>query len=322
VIYKASVKALRGHRPYMEDEYVLGMGGRFAGVFDGHGGSKISGFLRENIVQAYDKAIAEEMAPASTPDALAQGLATPDHCSTALNKSFQSLSKKVLSKPTWQYQGSTAVVAYIHHSPKSNVSTIVTANIGDSRAVLSRGRKALDLTQDHKPNDPREVKRVKKLGGKVQWHGYVDAKGNPIPGTGVYRINGNLAVARAIGDGSEVPFVSDEAEMGAVRLNPTTDEFIVLASDGLWDVMTSQEAVSFVHSILSSSVGGLKTSESRSLTASMKMSQWASEHGDDVDMIRAAQSTRRKRMAKLLADEAMRKGSQDNICVIVLGLKE
>jgi hypothetical protein len=51
---------------------------------------------------------------------------------------------------------------------------------------------------------------VKQLGGTVRWYGLLEQDGTPMEGMGVYRINGNLAVARAIGDRSERPFVSSE----------------------------------------------------------------------------------------------------------------
>lgn len=62
--------------------------------------------------------------------------------------------------------------------------------------------------QDHKPNKQSELERVKQLGGTVRWYGLLEQDGSPMEGMGVYRINGNLAVARAIGDRSERPFVS------------------------------------------------------------------------------------------------------------------
>lgn len=64
--------------------------------------------------------------------------------------------------------------------------------------------------QDHKPNKQSELERVKQLGGTVRWYGLLEQDGSPMEGMGVYRINGNLAVARAIGDRSERPFVSSE----------------------------------------------------------------------------------------------------------------
>lgn len=97
--------------------------------------------------------------------------------------------------------------------------------------------------QDHKPNKPSELERVKKLGGTVRWYGLLEQDGSPMEGMGVYRINGNLAVARAIGDRSERPFVSAEADVKTFPADEEGDEFIILASDGLWDVMSSEEAV-------------------------------------------------------------------------------
>lgn len=72
----------------------------------------------------------------------------------------------------------------------------------------------------------------------------------PVEGSGVYRINGNLAVARAVGDRSERPFVSADCEVKVFDGDKEKDEFVILASDGLWDVMTSQQAVSFVNGML------------------------------------------------------------------------
>ena len=67
-----------------------------------------------------------------------------------------------------------------------------------------------------------------------------------------YRINGNLAVARSIGDKFERPCVTDEVEIRTLPLDPEGDQFIVVATDGLWDVMSSAEAVEFVHARMSS----------------------------------------------------------------------
>jgi serine/threonine protein phosphatase PrpC len=316
----------------MEDEYSISHKGRLLAVFDGHGGSQVSKHLRQTLPGRFDRALR-----AGSGEGSAAGSASAAEVEAALSQALREAARDVERKPTWQYQGTTAVCVYVHDEGASDAGeegggadasaddkwkgrTLVVANVGDSRAVLSRGRKALDLTTDHKPNDKKERERVEKLGGTVQWHGYFDARKRPIPGTGVWRINGNLAVARAIGDASEQPFVGSEADTGRTSCT-REDEFVVLASDGLWDVMGSQEAVSFVHQTLSGSVGALVTGANETKAAATQMSRWASEHTDDVDLIRAALEKRKKRMGKILAEEAMRRGSGDNICVMVLWLK-
>jgi serine/threonine protein phosphatase PrpC len=70
--------------------------------------------------------------------------------------------------------------------------------------------------------------------------------GKPVPNAGIYRVNGNLALSRAIGDRSERPAVTSKPDVSTYRIEEG-DEFIVLGSDGLWDVMSSQEVVTFVH---------------------------------------------------------------------------
>ena len=140
---------------------------------------------------------------------------------------------------------------------------MIAANVGDSRAVMSRNGAAIDLTIDHKPNTATEKARVEALGGKVIWCGMVDNEGNPVPNAGIYRVNGNLSLSRAIGDRSERPAVTAKPDMTTFDIEDD-DEFIVLATDGLWDVMSSQDAVSFVHSVLRKGSGpldGNKTGE-------------------------------------------------------------
>lgn len=106
------------------------------------------------------------------------------------------------------------------------------ANAGDCRAVLGKRGKAVELSKDHKPDSFSERLRIEKLGGVV-YDGY---------------LNGQLSVARAIGDwhmkdpeGSSSP-LSAEPELQDMVLNEE-DEFLILGCDGLWDVMSSQCAV-------------------------------------------------------------------------------
>ncbi len=120
------------------------------------------------------------------------------------------------------------------------------ANAGDCRAVLSHKGVAVDLTKDHKPREPSEKERIKAAGGWVH-NG---------------RLNGILGVSRAFGDVehktlkeeswgkdfSDNPLTA-EPEVTAVMLHED-DEFLIMACDGLWDVMSSQHAVNFVRRYL------------------------------------------------------------------------
>jgi protein phosphatase 1G len=127
---------------------------------------------------------------------------------------------------------------------------ILCANCGDSRAVLCRAGRALELSHDHKPNHEIEKRRIEKAGG------YVEAiTGGP---RAHYRVNGNLNLSRALGDleykkrydlGPEAQIISGTPDIIEKDLCDQ-DEFVVVACDGVWDVMTNQEVVDFVRSRL------------------------------------------------------------------------
>ncbi|XP_042904399.1 probable protein phosphatase 2C 6 [Parasteatoda tepidariorum] len=111
------------------------------------------------------------------------------------------------------------------------------ANVGDSRCVLSRGGEAIDLSIDHKPDDPEEMKRINATGSVV-------SEG---------RINKSLNLSRAFGDfyykdASLAPFeqcVTVEPSITTLAVEEK-DEFIIVASDGIWNSMSSQEVVDFI----------------------------------------------------------------------------
>lgn len=103
------------------------------------------------------------------------------------------------------------------------------AHVGDSRAVLSENKKAVVLTEDHKPNRVDERKRIEDVGGTV-----IHA--------GTWRVGGVLAVSRSFGNRLLKRFIVAHPEIRQDRLHVKSDCLIV-ASDGLWDVFTNQEAV-------------------------------------------------------------------------------
>jgi len=122
--------------------------------------------------------------------------------------------------------GTTAVVMYFMKD------SFYIANVGDSRAVISRGRKAKPLTIDQKPTSQIEQMRIARLGG------FVVGK----------RVMARLAVARAIGDFSLNPFICCDPEIfGPYPFKEEEyndqNEVVVLACDGVWDYLSDQEAV-------------------------------------------------------------------------------
>ena len=119
------------------------------------------------------------------------------------------------------------------------VEWTATGRAGDSRCVLCRKGKALPLSHDHKPADPVELGRIEAAGGFVTEAG---------------RINGNLNLSRALGDLKYKGDFSRPPSKQIITAEPDVvkhdlqkgDEFIVLACDGIWDVMSNQQAVDFV----------------------------------------------------------------------------
>lgn len=116
---------------------------------------------------------------------------------------------------------------------------LITAHVGDSRAVMITTTESFDLTADHKPSNPSEKERVELLGGRIIQYG-------------VLRVQGVLAVTRALGDFSLRPYVSNVPTVNYYELTGK-ECFLVLASDGLWDVMDHAEVAmllqSYVHQV-------------------------------------------------------------------------
>jgi protein phosphatase 1G len=126
--------------------------------------------------------------------------------------------------------------------------------------VLSRGGEAIEMSYDHKPESEPETLRIVKAGGKVTEDG---------------RVNGGLNLSRAIGDHSykqnsslppEEQMISPQPSIQHIEIELEKDEFIVLACDGVWNSMSSQEVVDFVAARISSTPSLSKICEEVELT--------------------------------------------------------
>lgn len=131
--------------------------------------------------------------------------------------------------------GCTAVVALLAGT------TLLVANAGDSRCVVCRDGKAVDMSIDHKPEDALELARIRKAGGKVTPDG---------------RVNGGLNLSRAIGDhaykqNKKLPLmeqmISPLPDIRTLQIDPITDTWMILACDGIWNFMSSQEVVDYIN---------------------------------------------------------------------------
>ena len=118
--------------------------------------------------------------------------------------------------------------------------TIICGNSGDSRCVLSRNKVAFPLSNDHNPDVQSEVDRIEKAGGTVSEDG---------------RVEGNLNLSRALGDlmykqnndlGPEEQMITGFPEVMYTDIQPK-DDYLVIGCDGIFNVLTNQEVIDFVH---------------------------------------------------------------------------
>ncbi|XP_071543855.1 uncharacterized protein [Panulirus ornatus] len=132
--------------------------------------------------------------------------------------------------------GTTAVVALVREK------RLVVAWLGDSQALLVRLRSPVKMVEPHRPELPVEKDRVEELGGCV------------INIQGTWRVLGQLAVSRAIGDREYKPYVSSECDIKSLEIEGDED-FLILACDGLWDTLSPEAAVNVVYAYLTHNDG-------------------------------------------------------------------
>ncbi|CAG9331130.1 unnamed protein product [Blepharisma stoltei] len=210
--YSCKEESNHRYRPYMEDghkiidSYLGDPNQGFFAIYDGHGGSEAVDYCKNRLHEELRKALHE----------------FSDDVSMAFSRCFKKVDDQ-LRLAGAATSGSTATIALIRK--ESHQRVLYVANVGDSKAVLVKSSGFEQLSYDHKGTDASEIDRIVSSGGYL------------IRG----RVAGQLAVTRALGDHHlKTSGVSSEPYVSRRVITPN-EQFLVLASDGLWDVVNERE---------------------------------------------------------------------------------
>ncbi|KAL1552683.1 protein-serine/threonine phosphatase [Salvia divinorum] len=272
-------------------------------IYDGHGGSHFSTVCRQKMHEIFKEELmgeADDPPPAPAPPGFAvdEGL-LKEAWRVLISRVFARTETVALDtcscgsegfecgcdRDSISYSGTTAVAALMtdHH--------IVVGNCGDSRAVLYRAGHVVPLSFDHKPGRADEKARIQASGGQVV-------------NTDTERVDGILAMSRAIGDVFLKPSVISEPDMTLTKRIHDEDEFVIVASDGMWDVIPMEMAGRVARHCLSEPPGsGARLSEYEVMTNT------------------EALSSRSACAASVLTRLALARSSVDNISIVVIDLK-
>jgi len=263
-----------GGRPTMEDNFmhIDGFAGikdqGFFAVYDGHGGKQTVDFLTcgFHINLAYHLKY------------------NPDKPIKDVFEYVYEHTDAQIRRQQILQSGATAITVLLRNEKiKDSDKTkrvIHCANVGDSRGVLVVKGVAYRLSKDHKATDPEEKKRVEKSGGFV---------------SRCDRVNGLLAVSRAFGDHMLKPPVSVKPYYCCCDIDQDSP-FLVLACDGLWDVMEDQDVVDYIGARVKEELGGPIIPEVHKKKLQQLVNTIISE----------------------LIKTAIQKGSQDNISILIV----
>ncbi|KAG1335364.1 putative protein phosphatase 2C 12 [Cocos nucifera] len=264
----ASLYSRQGKKGPNQDAAILCTGfgieeGVFCGVFDGHGRSghivsrQVRDYLPSLLLSQRDALLlAEEesddssdSSDTSSVDADDPSISSPDvfdEWKTVCLQAFRIMDKELKLQPNLDCSCSgTTAVSIIKQG-----EDLIIANLGDSRAIMGtisdEGRlEAIQLTTDLKPSVPKEAERIRKNNGRI-----FSLKDEPHTQR-VWLPNQNfpgLAMARAFGDFQLKNYGVISIPQVSYRRLSERDRFIVLATDGVWDVLSNERVVSIVWS--------------------------------------------------------------------------
>ena len=222
----STVCTSQGNRPTQEDFSVFENEKGFFAVCDGHGGNFVANFVAQKLHTFAETTL--DTLPYSEIEA-------------TLREKLQSINVNLKSTPWFKhfFTGSTMVASVVRNEG------IILANIGDSRAiVVNKAGEIIAATTDHKPNMPGEKERIEATGASVYEYVYADCS--------IFRIkpprgDPGLAMSRAFGDFHLERFgcIADPDIISIPVTEEVTPSWILLASDGLWDVMDNEEVAAW-----------------------------------------------------------------------------
>ncbi|KAL3817186.1 hypothetical protein ACHAXA_007729 [Cyclostephanos tholiformis] len=286
------------------------------------GGSAVSRYLRQNLYASFQAALPSAAVSSSSLSSYEVGGGGGDNdvapidderhptmraidrhssiVALALEAALDKVDSEVGNISHWSFQGSIALAIVVHENDDAKAGvgdngggggggggckgggsrSIVVTNVGDSHAVLCRAGRAMDLTRDHKPNNDVERRRIEGWGG---------------PQNGVARLTMQLDV-RCGGPECTVstatshcprPWVTGMADIFHHIIGEDDDAFVLLATDGLFDVMSSREAVLFVNDLMGRT------------------------HPED-------RLGMRRNVVRYVVEEAIRRGTCNNVTVLII----
>ncbi|XP_052104249.1 protein phosphatase 1L-like [Mytilus californianus] len=222
----AAVYAIQGRRPHMEDRFSIVYDlehtkSSIYGIFDGHGGEFAADFV--------EKTLFKKMMIRLLKSSL-------DHSQVNISQMIMQEMLDVddqllkVTRSNMDISGTTAVLALVQDG------TLTVANVGDSRGVLcDKAGQAVPVSFDHKPHLVQERQRIRNAGGFISFNG-------------VWRVAGILAMSRALGDYplKDKNLVIANPDILTFNISDLQPPFMILATDGLWDVFSNQEAVDYI----------------------------------------------------------------------------
>eukprot|EP01064_Diplonema_japonicum_P030648 TRINITY_DN5267_c0_g1_i1.p1 TRINITY_DN5267_c0_g1~~TRINITY_DN5267_c0_g1_i1.p1 ORF type:complete len:653 (+),score=140.33 TRINITY_DN5267_c0_g1_i1:577-2535(+) len=182
------------------------------GVFDGHGGLEAAQYCVQFLIPSIRTS---PHYPSDMKMAMTEGF-------KKVHRDFSQVADVIAVDA-----GTTATTVFITNG------TLHVANLGDSGAILCRNNSPISLTECHRPDQALEKEAVMSYGGEIVQVG------------GFSRVEGMVSVTRSIGDRPCKEYLRRDPHVTTMELTPQ-DDFIVLATDGLWDVMSAEEVVEYV----------------------------------------------------------------------------